>query len=52
MVHHRDDAQKEVNISTGELRELLRSFLQINEYKRIQYKCWKEKEEDDDDLRK
>jgi hypothetical protein len=39
MLHHTDDASKEVNISTGELKELLRNFLQINEYKRIQYKC-------------
>lgn len=39
MVHHRDDAEKDVNISSNELVQLLRKYLQINEYKRLQYKC-------------
>ena len=39
MVHHKDDSDKQVNISSGELQQLFKSYLQINEYKRIQYKC-------------
>ena len=39
MIHHRDDADKEVTISSTELTQLLKSYLQINEYKRLQYRC-------------
>lgn len=39
MVHHRDDADKAVDISNAELQSLLSNYLDINEYKRLQYKC-------------
>ena len=39
MIHHKDDTGKEVNISSSELVSLIKSYLQINEFKRIQYKC-------------
>ena len=39
ILHHKDDTDKEVSISSGELTSLFKSYLQINEFKRIQYKC-------------
>ncbi len=39
MIHLRDDANKAVDISNVELQELLANYLDINEYKRLQYKC-------------
>ena len=40
ILHHRDDADKAVDISSSELNQLFKRYLQINEYKRLQYKCW------------
>jgi hypothetical protein len=39
MMHHKDDSDKEVNISSAELTSLIKNYLQINEFKRLQYKC-------------
>jgi hypothetical protein len=39
MIHHKDDSDKEVNISSSELTSLIKNYLQINEFKRLQYKC-------------
>ena len=39
IVHHKDDTEKEVKISSSELISLFKNYLQINEFKRIQYKC-------------
>ena len=39
MLHHQDDANRRIDISTAELRDLLKNFMQINEYKRVQFKC-------------
>jgi hypothetical protein len=39
IVHHKDDTEKEVKISSSELITLFKNYLQINEFKRIQYKC-------------
>ncbi len=39
IVHHKDDSDKEVNISSAELVSLFKNYLQINEFKRLQYKC-------------
>lgn len=39
IIHHKDDSDREVNISSSELMSLFKSYLQINEFKRIQYKC-------------
>ena len=39
MIHHKDDSEKEVNISSSELTSLIKNYLQINEFKRLQYKC-------------
>jgi hypothetical protein len=39
MIHHKDDSDKEVNISSSELTNLIKNYLQINEFKRRQYKC-------------
>ena len=39
MIHHKDDSDKEVNISSSELISLIKNYLQINEFKRLQYKC-------------
>ena len=35
ILHHRDDADKAVDISSSELMQLLNGYLQINEYKRL-----------------
>lgn len=39
ILHHKDDTDKEVNISSSELISLFKNYLQINEFKRLQYKC-------------
>jgi hypothetical protein len=39
ILHHKDDTEKEVKISSSELISLFKNYLQINEFKRIQYKC-------------
>ena len=39
MLHHKDDSDRAVNISSSELAQLFKNYLQVNEYKRIQYKC-------------
>ncbi len=39
MMHHKDDSDKQVNISSSELTSLIKGYLQINEFKRLQYKC-------------
>lgn len=39
LLHHQDDAGKKVDISSNELVQLFKQYLQINEYKRLQYKC-------------
>ena len=39
IIHHKDDTDKEVKISSSELISLFKNYLQINEFKRIQYKC-------------
>ena len=39
LLHHQDDAGKKVDISSMELVQLFKQYLQINEYKRLQYKC-------------
>lgn len=39
MLHHRDDVGNAVDISSNELTSLFKGYLQINEYKRLQYKC-------------
>ena len=39
MLHHEDDSKKRVDISTGELKNLLKDYMSVNEYKRQQYKC-------------
>ena len=39
ILHHKDDANHDVNISSSELQQLIKGYLQVNEYKRIQYKC-------------
>ena len=35
MLHHKDDQDKEVTISSSELAQLFKTYLQINEFKRI-----------------
>jgi hypothetical protein len=35
MVHHTDDASKQVTISSSELNQLFKQYLQINDYKRL-----------------
>ena len=39
ILHHKDDSDRAVNISSSELQQLIKGYLQVNEYKRIQYKC-------------
>eukprot|EP00347_Sterkiella_histriomuscorum_P009722 403340133 len=39
ILHHQDDAQKAVDITSNELVQLFKGYLQINEYKRISFKC-------------
>ena len=35
LVHHTDDTQKPVDISSGELVTLFKNYLQINDYKKL-----------------
>ena len=39
ILHHQDDAKRQIDISSAELKDLFKNYMQINEYKRIQYKC-------------
>jgi hypothetical protein len=39
ILHHKDDQDREISISSSELMSLFKNYLQVNEFKRIQYKC-------------
>lgn len=39
ILHHKDDQDRDISISSSELISLFKNYLQVNEFKRIQYKC-------------